>query len=220
MAIHNSRRARLIQVPKSDKQLDCNEGGTNMRTLVFAALLPLTGLSVSGQPPNRITYADFTLEMGFFKCSAPAGWRRIRGERDDARSNSYGVIFEGPAGDEAVSPTVSVRYYGPGNSVAKDAGAFLDRQLRPGLVKLEGEQTSKPSETLLDGRKASAFTRSTYEMWPPHSIDSKRVPIKEETIVIQHEKGFFVLRFSATASSFKKWQSVFQHVRESFHVTG
>jgi hypothetical protein len=165
------------------------------------------------------SYADFALEKGFFKCSAPTGWRRIRDERDDARTNSYGVLFDGPAGDEGVSPTVSVRYYGPGNPVAKDASSFLDRQLRPGLIKLAGEQTSKPSETLLDGRKASAFTRNTYEMWPPNSIDSKRVPVKEETIVIQHDKGFFVLDFSATASSFKKWQPVFQHVRESFHVT-
>jgi hypothetical protein len=155
-------------------------------------------------------------EKDAFRCSVPADWRQTRDEHDDERTHTFGVLLSGPMGAEGISPTVSVRFYGPGNPTAETADAFINRQTRPSLVAPRDEETSKVSDAVVAGLKARTFARKTSEFLNPDTLDAKAVPVRQEVFVVPGPKGYFVLRFSAPVGSFDKWKPVFQEVRDSF----
>lgn len=174
--------------------------------------------SSQSEKDQRITesYKDFGGAKDPFSCSVPADWRQTRDEHDDLRSHTFGVLLSGPADVDGAAPTISLRYYGPGNPTAETAEAYLKRQTRPSLVAPKDEETSKTSDVIVAGLKARTFTRKTSEFVNPDTLDAKSIPTRQDIFVVPDTKGYFVLRFSAPVSSFDKWKMVFQKVRDTF----
>lgn len=166
----------------------------------------------------RAPYAKFELEKGRFACEVPAGWLQVRDPADDERIKAYGVFLRGPRADAPVGPTIALRYYTAENTLFSSAAAFLKRQLDPGPIPLSGEKTGAVVETKLAGLAAKTFRRDTFEYWPPRSLDTKEIKVREEHIILEHKEGFFVLRYEAPTSHFRRWRPAFQHVLDTFRV--
>jgi hypothetical protein len=102
-----------------------------------------------------------------------------------------------------------------GNIYFASPEKYLDRQLKPGLVRLRGEETSAVREVTVGGRPGKAFTRDTFDFFPPDSLDTKEIPVRREHFVIPHRDGFIVILFSAPTKSHTRWRPVLEHLLET-----
>jgi len=189
--------------------------------LCWASPDPLSAKPKSVKPAKEnamLRTKEFVAEKGLFRCAVPADWRQVPDDGQDARSHVAGVMLEGPASAEGGPPVLTAFYYGPGNTVAEDAEAFLGRQFRPGRIKLPGDEDSAVSDTVVAGRKARTFTRKSSRLYPPDSVDAKKVPMLRETVVIANKPGFFVLELTSPASSSGRWRPALKRMLESFKV--
>ncbi|MFA5138175.1 MAG: hypothetical protein WC728_03000 [Elusimicrobiota bacterium] len=184
---------------------------------VAAALLACPSMGTAKPAKEKkMAYTSLDLKQGLFRCDIPAGWGQARDEREEARTKVQGVHLIGPKEKGPLAPTLSLRYFASGNTVAQTADAYLKRQLEPGLVPLKGEKTSEPKKASAAGLAGFSFVRDTFEFIPPRSMDTKRIPVREEYVILERKEGFFVLLFKAPSASFKRWRPAFQRALDTF----
>lgn len=163
-----------------------------------------------------MAYTSLDLKQGLFRCDVPADWWQSRDEHAESRTKVQGMHLVGPKEKAPLAPTLSLRYFAPGNTVAPTAEAYLKRQLEPAPVPLKGEKTSEPKKVSAAGLPGESFVRDTFEFIPPRSLDTKQVPVREEYVILERKEGFFVLLYKAPSASFKRWRPAFQRVLDTF----
>lgn len=184
--------------------------------LVCAAIVATSDALAQPLPAIEVEYRLFDLPEAHFRCEAPRDWRLIRDKHEESRTHCYGIYLAGPDEDAPLGPTLSARYFAPDNSLGDTAEKYLRRHQEPGLVPLQGEKTSAPEKTTLDSQPATRFTRDTFEFFPPDSLDTKKIPFREEYHVAPHLGGFVVLKLAAPTAGFARWRPVFQHLLDTF----
>ncbi|MBL9095248.1 MAG: efflux RND transporter permease subunit [Planctomycetaceae bacterium] len=188
-------------------------------TIFLVAVGAAIGAARCAEPAAaKVDFAAFLSPDGYFRCDVPRDWGRVVDEHEESRMHYRGVYLVGPRGDEPIEPTLSARYFSPDNTLGDTAEKYLRRQLKPGIVQLEGEKTSAPEETQVDGRRAVKFTRDTFDFFPPDSIDAKRIAIREECYVLPHLTGFVVIRYGAPTAAFAQHRPVLERLLESFRL--
>ena len=183
---------------------------------MLAAIVAASDSLAQPHPAIEVEYRLFDLPEAHFRCEAPRDWRLIRDKHEESRTHCYGIYLAGPDEDAPLGPTLSARYFAPDNTLGDTAEKYLRRHQEPGLVPLQGEKTSAPEKTTLDGRPAKKFTRDTFEFFPPESLDTKKIPFREEYCVAPHLGGFVVLKLAAPTAGFARWRPVFQHLLDTF----
>ncbi len=162
-------------------------------------LVPIASLLVLAAYNAAAADEPFRFRMvecpeGYFRCEVPDSWQLIRDRREEARTHYHGVYFF-PAAEKEIRPTLSVRYFAPDNTYFASAEAYINRQTKPGIITLRDETVSAVRECVVDGRPASAFTRHSVDFYPPESIDTEKIPVRSEYLVIPHRTGFVVVVF-------------------------
>lgn len=186
-------------------------------------LVPITSLLVLAAYTAAAADDPFRFRMvecpeGYFRCEVPDDWQLIRDRREEARTHYHGVYFF-PAAEKEIRPTLSVRYFAPDNTYFASAEAYINRQTKPGIITLRDETVSAVRECVVDGRPASAFTRHSVDFYPPESIDTERIPVRSEYLVIPHRTGFVVVLFSAPTASFARWEPVYRHLLATLELS-
>jgi multidrug efflux pump subunit AcrB len=188
-------------------------------TIFLVAVGAASGAARCAEPAAaKVDFVVFLSPDGYFRCDVPRDWGRVVDQHEESRMNYRGIYLVGPRGDEPIEPTLSARYFSPDNTLGDTAEKYLRRQLKPGIVQLEGEKTSAPEETQVDGRQAIKFTRDTFDFFPPDSIDAKRFAIREECYVLPHLTGFVVIRYGAPTAAFARHLRVLERLLESFRL--
>lgn len=185
--------------------------------MVLAALVPTRPTSGADAPPP-MSYRTIAITAGHFRCEVPEGWYFDRDEPAEARIHYHGFYVHGPKGNEDIGPSLSVRFFAPDNTLFAGAAGYLKRQLGPSLVKLADEKTSEPREVTVAGRPTTTFTRDTFEFFPPESLDSKRIPMREEHFVVPHLGGFVIVRFEAPTASYARSRQALSHLLETLRL--
>jgi hypothetical protein len=143
-----------------------------------------------------------------FDCSAPKGWSAVA-EED-------GVTYLGPLDDHHVAAQVNVRYVAPGNVSYADPDAYVARLTKKPTAEVPGWKTYPVENTSVAGRPSRRVRLDTSEFVPPHSRNTKEVPMSEEHVVIPAAKGFYVVFFYAPKSIAKKNRAALRAVLKSF----
>lgn len=183
---------------------------------VVAMFVAMCNARAEPPPATDILYRLFNLPEGHFRCELPRNWGEIRDKREESRTHCYGTYLVGPKEAAPLGPTLSARYFAPDNSLGDSAEKYLRRQLEPGLVPLRGEKTSAPESVKLDGRSATKFTRDTFDLFPPDSLEAKQIPIREEYYVVPYLGGFVVLKYAASTATFLRWHPAWQRLLDTF----
>lgn len=168
------------------------------------------------QQPSIKKYLKYRLDEGYFECEVSEEWVNMRDRSEDERTKVYGMIFIFKDSKPGIKPWIDVSYYALGNSYFANADAYLERQFAPPLIKLKGEQISEIREVLVNGFHAKQFTRDTLGFWPPHSMNTKEIKVREEYTVIQVGREFCVLMYSAPENQFLKYRPDYQHILDTF----
>lgn len=192
-----------------------------LRCFLFFGVATVAAVALRGEEQPVATTSQYRLveiSDGHFRCEVPKEWSMTREEREESRIHYHGFFLVGPKEEASLPPTISVRYFAPDNTLFSSAEDYLRRQLQPGLIKLQGETTSAVKEMTVDDRPAKTFIRDTFEFFPPESLDTKRIPIREEYYVVPHLGGFVVLKYAAPTSSFAHWRPALQRVLEAFRL--
>jgi len=197
-----------------------------MKKLALMLSILLLGLAVAvpgarAKPQRKKKMPKPYRQAGFkearFTCEVPADWKELpRDQEEDAEEKIYEVVVAGPKGKEGIAPLISASYYAPGNMDFDDAGQYLKVHQDPGLNTIEGQKTSKPQKTLVAGKPATAFSHDTFEYYPPRSIKTKEIKMREDHVVLAHGRGFFALKLAVPAAEHKRWRPAFDHVLKTF----
>ena len=165
-------------------------------------------LSVLAPPRVQAAEKAVLVSLKSFACVAPPDWSVERKEGE--------LYFTGPKGAEGLSARIAVRFFGPDQKLFKNAADYLQRQTGPGLFKVKGEKIGPVEKTTLAGHPAWRFSRESSEFVPPGVLHPKEVKVREEFVVVDRGRDFFVLSHYAPAGLFKKNRSVFKRILESF----
>lgn len=193
-----------------------------MRIKYFLLLGIVIGTVVDVVANDRTPPLEFrTLDVpeGHFRCEVLQGWNCFRDRHEEERMHYHGVFLDGPKEDEGIEPTLSVRYFAPDNTFFAGAEGYLQRQFRPSRIKLSGETTSDARDVSVAGRPAKTFTRDTFRFFPPDSLDTKQIPVREEHFVVPHLGGFVVIRFEAPTKVFAVRRTVLQRLLDTLRIS-
>jgi hypothetical protein len=172
-------------------------------------------------------FEEYISDGNYFKCLLPEGWSRYEApDYSREASKVYGIeVYQGSS-EHRVG--VSVKYYAGDNKLHKSAEKFIGIHSRPvfGGPEKEGEKYGPVKEILMQGVKAKTFERVRYEfedhIYNPVSkryyepMNPRKFPIDERYIVIPAKEGFYVLRYTASPDTVKRFEGVFQTVLNSF----
>jgi len=185
--------------------------------VVAAALVAATSIAAAEEPEATL-YRTIEIREGHFRCEVPEGWNFDRDEREESRIHYHGFSVDGPKGDEEIGPVLSIRFFAPDNTLFRGAPGYLARQLRPSRIKLAGEKTSEARDVIVAGRPAKTFTRDTFRFFPPDSLDTRQIPVREEHFVVPHLGGFVVIRFEAPTKVFAVRRTVLQRLLDTLRI--
>lgn len=164
----------------------------------------------------REDYVKYRLEEGYFECEVPDKWIALRDKDDDKRVRVYGMNLVPTHSQQGPKPFMRVDYYAPDNHYFPSAEDYLKRQFEPPFFKLPGNRISEVREAVVNGGKARQFTRDTIEYWPPHSMNTGKIAMHEEYIVLEAKEGFFVLAYGAPDNQFTSYRPDYQHILDTF----
>jgi len=156
-------------------------------------------------------------EGGFFRCEIPSDWEmRKDTEYGVASKDTHSILLRGPESVDRLPATIVLAYYAPGNLLFDDAEKYLEAQTKPAIIPLLGEKTSNIKEVKIGKLNARTFTRSTLRYIPPHGSNPREIPMTEQHVVLDSEKGFFVLSYSAPGSIFREYCQIFRKILDTF----
>ncbi|MFH0787171.1 MAG: hypothetical protein V2B13_06095 [Pseudomonadota bacterium] len=161
----------------------------------------------------------FVKPGNYFSCDLPSQWGAWIDEREEKRIKVYGVFLTGPKSINGSPVTISVRFFSQANTIFKNEEDYIQRNAFPAsdIPPLKGERFGPIQDISLAGRQAKIFERETFDYYPPHSLDTKEIPVKERIVVIPgREDGFYVLFFKAPTLIFAQYAPVFEKVIHSF----
>jgi multidrug efflux pump subunit AcrB len=192
-----------------------------MRCFTIAAVgagALLAALATHAEEPAVSRYRSVKIPEAHFQCEVPEEWHYSREEREEARIHYHGFFLQGLKADDDIGPALSVRYFAPDNTLFRGLQGYLDRQLGPSLLKPIDEKTSEVSDITVAGRPGKTFTRDTVEFFPPETLDARKIPIREEYVVVPHLGGFLVVRFEAPTRSFMVSRGALVHVLDTLRL--
>jgi hypothetical protein len=161
-------------------------------------------------------YVKYRLEEGYFECEIPDKWIDIRNRDDDRRDKVYGMNLVLKHSQPGPKPFITVDYYAPDNHYFSSAERYLSRQFETPFFNIKGEKISEIREVLVNGNKARQFVRDTFDFWPPHSMDTRQIGVREEYTVLEAREGFFVLTYGAPDNQFTTYRPLYQHILDTF----
>jgi hypothetical protein len=172
----------------------------------IAALAALVGAVVpsaaAGPAPAK------SAQNASFDCASPAGWGLQR--------RADGVVFEGARDEHGVAALIIIRYVGPGNKLYGTPDAYMRRVTAKPDVALPGWKTGVVEAAVVAGRPSKRVVNDVADYVPPHALDTKRVPVREEYFAVPASRGFYVLEYRAPSALFAPQREVFARVLESF----
>ncbi|MBI5209710.1 MAG: hypothetical protein HY927_07060 [Elusimicrobia bacterium] len=179
-------------------------------TRLAAALLAFSPWAW-GAAPGRKPAApeEAVVSNPSFEFRLPKGWR-------PAPTEDGSALVLGQAASDGASTFVSVSHFPEGGGEYKDAAAYLARYQGPRPVKAASTKTGPVKACRVGRRPAKGFTEDSVEFIPPRSTDTKKVPVREEHVVLEHGRGFYVLVFHASSADFAKRRPAFQRILDSF----
>lgn len=180
-----------------------------MTTLAAAVLAFSPWVRAADQTPKAAAPVEALVSNPSFEFRLPKGWRSAPTEDGSA------LVLGQPAGDGA-STFVSASHFPAGGGEYKDAAAYLARYQGPSPVKVASTKTGPVNGCRVGRRPARRFTEESVEFIPPRSTDAKKVPVREEHVVLEHGPGFYVLVFHASSAVFAKRRPAFQSILDSF----
>jgi WD40 repeat protein len=156
------------------------------------------------------------LEAHYFKCELPDGWGINRDKFAAEAEKVYGVEAVGPRAEGRVPVRITVDYYSRDNTLFKNSSEYIDRNSKANLIKIKGDKYGPVKTITVSGRKAKTFERETSLYLPSNTPWATEVRIKEKLVVVSASEGFYVLRYYAPASVYKKYFPCFEKVLKSF----
>ncbi len=189
------------------------------RFLPFAvAFLAAVAASATEPPATGTRFRSIHLPAGHFRCEVPQDWGQDRDEREEARIHYCGVFLYGPREESGLRATLSIRFFAPDNTMFRGAEGYLQRQLGPSLVKPAKEVTSEARDVTVAGQPGKSFTRDTADFFPPDSLDTKEIPVREEYYVVSHLGGFVVIKFAAPTAVFAERRVALQRLLDTLQL--
>jgi hypothetical protein len=184
--------------------------------LVAPGLVPAA--AAQGTVVAGVEMGPFVMPGNHFSADLPRRWTNWADAREAARTKAYGVYLTGPEPQKGAPVLISVRYFAPGNTIFTNEEDYVRRNAFPSriLPPLKGEKFGPIRKIAVAGREARAFNRETLEYYPPHSINTQEIPVKDLIVVAPAGGGFFVLHYHAPTSVFDRYAPVFDRVLESF----
>ena len=110
---------------------------------------------------------------------------------------------------------ISVRYRAPG-APDPTPDAYMARQTAKPVVEVHGWHIGSVEAAAVAGRKAKRLINDTSQTYPPESMDSKSVPMREEHWAVPASKGYYVLVFYAPRALYDEERADFAKVLASF----
>jgi hypothetical protein len=183
--------------------------------LLTALAVLLSGGYVMSQVKAGGKYVS---EGRHFECAIPAGWAMSEAAgQSAAEKKAYGFEASGPRSADGIALSVSVYYYGIGNTVYRSAEEFLRLKSKPVAgLQIEGEKYSAVKNVKIAGRQARQFDRTSFEFVPPNLAHSKKIAVFERYAVITARQGFFVLNFYAPLATAKTNVKYYEALAASF----
>lgn len=179
-----------------------------MKPLFAFVILALPAYAAGPQKPApKEKTQELVLESAGLRTLAPGSWELTGGPAAGRNTQARSAL--GPESADGVRARLGLRWYGPGNRYFKDAAAYLARQTEAGPVSVAGEKTGPIEDAVLMGKPAKRFSRSTFEVVPPESLEGRSVPVQETLLVADYGGGFVVMELRGSAAEFGKIQPVF-----------
>ncbi len=160
----------------------------------------------------------FVKPGGHFSCEVPRQWGIWIDAPHEEISKVYGVFLKGPPVPKGVPAIIGISYFAKGNTTFKSEEQFVRRNTVPDpiLPRVKGEKLSPIRKITVAGREARTFDRDTFTYYPPKSMRTKEIPVKERTVVVPAQEGFYVLFYEAPTAVFDQYAPVFDRVLQSF----
>ena len=150
--------------------------------------------------------AAATAENAALRCPVPDGWR--------ARGAEDGVRLMGPE-DAGVGAQILARWIAPGDAAFPTMDSFVARQLELPLFKIT-PRTEDLGAARVAGRAARRLGRDDREKSAAPDGTPAWVPVREETLVVPGDKGFYVVSFRAAKTAFARRRRDFEAVLRGF----
>ena len=186
--------------------------------LAVGAALAITAAAQRSAMPVTSSGDKYVSEGKYFKCALPKDWQKTEDMGQPASEKKvYGVDVTGAAGPDGIAPSISVKYYGKGNTLFKSAEEFVKIHSKaiPGLG-LPGDKYSSVTAMKIAGRAASKFERRKSDFARPRQVQNKPVSVFERYIVLPASEGFYVLNYYCVFSEAKAKLPAFDGVVKSF----
>ena len=173
------------------------------------------GLEKSGAVSSG--FKKFTMDNEYFSCNIPKDWDFTKTDDRKAKKGVYGLQVVGPRIDDA--PTLArVTFYLKNNIYFNGYTDFIDSNSKDifGDTKTETDTYGPVEKIKLNGRIVYRFERELQANINPESKFGKFIMLKEKLYVIPSEKGFHVLHFMSSSSSYSEYLPVFEEIVYSF----
>jgi hypothetical protein len=194
------------------------------RKIVLGVLAIIAAIVVNVSPclaaDEKPEFREYVSQGNYFKCSIPSGWSEYSpGFGLSAEEKKvYGITLFGPPGQGRVAPTISIRYYAPGNLLHKTMERFIGVHSASifGLA-AEGTSYSEVRQILIADREAKAFERKSIRyIGEKRSMNPEKIFLFEDFIVVPAGQGFYVLELSVPYESRNSYTGIFANVVKSF----
>jgi len=172
-----------------------------------------------GPVVGGVEMRTFVKPGSHFSCEVPRQWGIWIDAHHEEISKVYGVFLKkGPQGQKGVPAMIGINYFAKGNTTFKSEEQYVRRNTVPDpiLPPLKGEKLSPIRKITVAGREARTFDRDTFTYYPPKSMRTKEIPVKERTVVVPAQEGFYVLFYEAPIAVFDQYAPVFDRVLQSF----
>jgi hypothetical protein len=203
---------------------------TRTTWLVFSMtilIVCLTTLALSEDIPTSldqgIVVGDVQMRIfvkpgGHFSCEVPRKWGIWTDAYHDERSKVYTIYSIGPQVQKGARVMIGIEYYADGNDTFKSEEQFIKRNTSlPSIMpKVKGEKLTPIRKITVAEREARTFDRDTFEYYPPKSMHTKEIPMKNRIVVVPAKEGFYVLFYDAPTEVFEQYAPIFDRVLQSF----
>jgi hypothetical protein len=169
----------------------------------IAAALALT--APSARAADGVALSTRTPE---FAAGLPEGW--------SPRAEANALLFAGPSDENRIRSSIVVRYYPPGADGFADADAYVKRQSSPSIFDAADAKPAVVSPAEAAGRKARRIVKELTKTADPGKMNSREIPSREELLVVEGKRGFYVLSYAAPVSLFGRNRPAFVAVLKAF----
>ena len=187
---------------------------------ILIVMFATSGILYAESSQSELKLPNFkkvTMDNNYFSCSIPKDWNFSKTAKRKNKNGVYGLTLLGPRENNA--PTlVYISFYLNNNIYFNGYSDFIESNSKDifGDTKTKTDTYGPVEKIKLNSRIVYRFEREIKEYTDPEGKSGRFIMLKEKLYVIPSKKGFYILHFMSSSSTYSKYLPIFEKIVNSF----